>query len=244
MTRRRALMARVESGGQLPEAYQAVEYLESTGTQSINLGVYANQDSVMISDVLFVKSNQSFYYGGGTAYGSKTFECYFWNPNLQFNEWGSTIYLSGSDVPNNIRATIYHSLNRYALTYAGGDVSREETFTSTFQTEYPVHLFALNRQSGVAYGKARIYGAEFYQGQTIVRKCIPCYRKSDDKPGMYDLVSETFLTNAGTGEFLVGPDVIDSISPWMVARRRMLIGDQNKLILYANGNEHTAITGG
>ena len=36
---------------------------------------------------------------------------------------------------------------------------------------------------------------------------IPCYRKSDSEPGMYDLVSKMFFTNAGTGEFLVGPDV-------------------------------------
>lgn len=207
MTRRRALLARMKSGGQLPEAYQAVEYLESTGTQSINLGVYANQDSVMISDVLFVKSNQSFYYGGGTAYGSKTFECYCWSPNLQFNEGSHTIYLSYNDVPNNIRATIYQSLNHYALTYDGGVVSTDRTYTLTFQAEYPVHLFALNRQSGVAYGKVIIYGVEFYQGQTIARKCIPCYRKSDNKPGMYDLVSNTFFTNQGTGEFVVGADI-------------------------------------
>jgi len=32
---------------------------------------------------------------------------------------------------------------------------------------------------------------------------IPCVRKSDSKPGMYDTVSKTFYTNAGTGEFIV-----------------------------------------
>lgn len=37
--------------------------------------------------------------------------------------------------------------------------------------------------------------------------CIPCYRKSDNKPGMFDLVSRQFLTNSGTGEFTVGPNV-------------------------------------
>ena len=32
---------------------------------------------------------------------------------------------------------------------------------------------------------------------------IPCIRKFDSKPGMYDTVSKTFYTNAGTGEFIV-----------------------------------------
>lgn len=36
---------------------------------------------------------------------------------------------------------------------------------------------------------------------TVVRDMIPCYRKSDVKPGMYDLVGKRFYTNAGRGEF-------------------------------------------
>jgi hypothetical protein len=37
---------------------------------------------------------------------------------------------------------------------------------------------------------------------------IPCYRKADNVAGMYDLFSGEFYTNAGTGEFIIGPDVI------------------------------------
>lgn len=36
---------------------------------------------------------------------------------------------------------------------------------------------------------------------------VPCYRKSDGEIGMYDTVSKTFYTNAGTGTFLKGADV-------------------------------------
>ena len=36
---------------------------------------------------------------------------------------------------------------------------------------------------------------------------VPCYRKSDGEIGMYDLVSNTFFTNQGTGTFLKGADV-------------------------------------
>ena len=36
---------------------------------------------------------------------------------------------------------------------------------------------------------------------------VPCYRKSDDEIGMYDLVRKQFYTNAGTETFLKGADV-------------------------------------
>lgn len=38
-------------------------------------------------------------------------------------------------------------------------------------------------------------------------KAVPCYRKADDEIGFYELVSGTFLTNAGSGTFGKGPDV-------------------------------------
>ena len=36
---------------------------------------------------------------------------------------------------------------------------------------------------------------------------IPCYRKSDNEPGMYDIINNEFYTNAGTGTFDIGNDV-------------------------------------
>ena len=40
---------------------------------------------------------------------------------------------------------------------------------------------------------------------------VPCYRKSDNKPGMYDIFNGVFYTNQGTGEFAVGPVSYDSL---------------------------------
>ena len=36
---------------------------------------------------------------------------------------------------------------------------------------------------------------------------VLCYRKADNKGGMYDIINNEFHTSAGTGEFIVGPDV-------------------------------------
>ena len=37
---------------------------------------------------------------------------------------------------------------------------------------------------------------------------VPARRKSDDAIGLYDRVSETFLTNQGTGAFVAGPEIV------------------------------------
>lgn len=40
-----------------------------------------------------------------------------------------------------------------------------------------------------------------------IRNFIPCYRKSDNVIGMYDLITKTFYENAGTGTFIKGNDI-------------------------------------
>jgi hypothetical protein len=74
-----------------------------------------------------------------------------------------------------------------------------------------VLLFARsNGTSGAAMTSAagiRIYHCKFYDGDNIVRDLYPCYRKSDNVPGMYDRINETFYPNKGTQSFIVGQDV-------------------------------------
>ena len=54
---------------------------------------------------------------------------------------------------------------------------------------------------------ARYYESKWWNDGTLVRHFIPCYRISDDKPGMYDIVNDVFYTNVGTGEFELGPNL-------------------------------------
>jgi hypothetical protein len=41
----------------------------------------------------------------------------------------------------------------------------------------------------------------------LVRNFIPCYRKSDNVIGMYDVINDAFYTNSGTGTFIKGPNI-------------------------------------
>jgi len=84
-----------------------------------------------------------------------------------------------------------------------------ETTTNTYRPAgaRAIVLFARGTSAVAESGnrtKGKIYYAKIWNKGDLVRDLIPCYRKSDNEAGMYDLVTETFFTNAGTGEFLYG----------------------------------------
>ena len=58
-------------------------------------------------------------------------------------------------------------------------------------------------------GTMRIHYARIYNpNNELIKQFIPCYRKSDNKPGMYDTVNSVFVTKSGSGsEFVVGNNV-------------------------------------
>lgn len=57
------------------------------------------------------------------------------------------------------------------------------------------------------YSIYTLYDFEIYENGNLLKKYIPCYRKSDDVIGLYEVVNGEFKTNAGTGVFTKGPDV-------------------------------------
>ena len=74
-----------------------------------------------------------------------------------------------------------------------------------------LYLFTMHYSDGIILSttnKNRFYSCEITNRQDqIVSNLIPCYRKADSVAGMYDNVNHRFLTNQGTGTFVVGSDV-------------------------------------
>ena len=90
--------------------------------------------------------------------------------------------------------------------------------TITNFTNYPVHNMFLFRDSSGQYpfySVKKIYDVKFETRASssedfiVVKHLIPCYRKSDNVCGFYDVIGNEFYTSKGTGTLLAGPDVID-----------------------------------
>lgn len=204
----------------IPNEYQEVEYIEGTGTQYIKTNYIPTiDDTRMVVDMMSlqtytgdamtlgsVKTNGSAYYL--EHYTGTRFYAAIGLSRYQNIQWG------GSNVTGN-KIRVDMSTSEFKVTV----LKRGVTYTSvptayynSYDNESPVYLFAWNRDDKAQYlGKyTRIYLIEFYKGDVLTAKFIPCYRKSDNEIGMYDTVSKQFFTNQGTGTFLKGNDVYHS----------------------------------
>lgn len=194
----------------LPPEYQKVDYLTSTGTQRIETGLVNNAYNVPVKYEFGVSypstsarqlhgSQGAFYIGvvsgkwqtgqGGTT-GSGTALANTWY-NVKYYASGET----GTSAP---RKGVYANL--------GDDMDVQVysySYTFDISDDYQICVFSLNGQNlpsscSVSYFKV-------WQGGTLQRHLVPCYRKSDKEIGMYDIVNGVFYTNAGTGNFTCYP---------------------------------------
>lgn len=208
----------------VPEAYQAVEYLQSSGTQYIVTSIPANTANSGTIDFMSTSLKQWAYiygassttradpggFGFSTAFGASTPYNYGWVYDSQYNST-SSISVS-ADI--NVRHTAgFHYLSNNIEYMFDGEIMTKDYMAETYTiTTNSIYLFAMNyNNKTVSNGmkvNARVYSFKLYNnnGDKIL-DCRPCYRKSDSVAGMWDRVSKTFLTNQSTGTFSVGGDV-------------------------------------
>lgn len=217
MQRRRELMT-MQGQQKLPSAYRAIEYLESSGTQWIDTGIVPDvQTWARLKFVNLVTT-------GDVIFGYWDSEMTSWR---MFNPDGSNNYL---DLPSGDRTTyrwitrvetnIYPNFlieleigNKFKKIFQNDGYLNDQHLSELITTEFydtPIESFVttnktltLNHYSDTKNSSNRWYDVKIYNGDVLERHMIPCVRKSDNKPGMYDTVTKTFYTNAGTGEFIV-----------------------------------------
>ena len=185
----------------LPSGYTQVAYMRSSGTQWIDTGYYPNQNTKFkisgkqgdtdcalfgLSQVLYCFNNS----GTTTYYG-------FCGDNSSF-----TFTMRSVPIVLTMSATDGIVINgtKYVDLTAGSTTA-----------DYPMALFGrmTNTTGEIAkLGNHRINYAKIYENNILIHNYIPCRRNSDNVLGMYDTVTGNFLTNAGTGTFTAGADVV------------------------------------
>lgn len=186
----------------LPAEYQEVEYIESTGTQYIDTGIADTQYITAHLDMQF------------TEQSSSTMIIIAWSTGAGrwFGKGSYNTYSAGNDAVSNIDALLRKEIDVFFTSSKTGftidGVTYQKSITSSRSNGYT--MFAgRNVNTGVSFfASAKLYKATIQENGVTIRDLVPCYRKIDNKPGLYDLVNDVFYTNDGTGEFNVGADVI------------------------------------
>lgn len=199
---------KVRNKSGLPLGYQAIEYVESSGTQYIDTGISGECKVIIDCQGNDTASASEIVVGSYTSAPS------FFGAYGATNKWG----MSGSsyglltDVDYTTRATFEIYFRDDAYIKVNGT-------TYTCAGTVPIYTsatYALFRAKGKAssvyyYASAKIYSCKFEQNNTLVRNLIPARRNSDNVIGMYDTVTDTFLTNEGTGSFVAGPNIANDM---------------------------------
>ncbi len=186
----------------LPVEYQEVEYIESTGTQYIDTGISSTRYITAHLDMQF------------TEYSSSSMIIIAWSTGAGrwFGKGGLNTYSAGNDAVSDIdcltRKEIEVTFTNSDITFVIDGTTYSKASTSSQSITYT--MFAgRNVKSGVSYySSAKLYKATIQENGLTIRDFIPCYRKIDKKPGLYDAFNDVFYTNDGTGEFNVGADII------------------------------------
>ena len=193
----------------IPSKYISLNYIESNGTQYIDIGLVPSANCGYEITWADMSANGSNYVmgsraGSGTIYNAVS-------GSISSNS--ITIPLTNVALPNN-----YRQIGRYFICKANFTsetngtaevfcVNTTETFSGTQSNSSSgatanMCIFALN-PSNIHKGM-RLFSAKIYDNNTLVRDLVPVKRRSDNVVGLYDKINGVFYTNAGSGSFIAG----------------------------------------
>lgn len=193
----------------LPAGYKKCAYLQSNGTQWIDTGIIPNADTG-----LYLKA-QHLSYGDYMSFGSyenesakfyaprfnTTNKCGTWSFGTNYQL--SFYYDKGDDLIYTSTMNLY---NDKTVNFWSDDTNWfgiiSVNFTTTFTRS--LWLFSYNMDGttiNATYAKwgGRIYRAKITQGDALIHDFVPCL-DADNRPCMYDLVTQTPYYNQSGGE--------------------------------------------
>lgn len=194
----------------LPGGYTRLEYIQSSGTQYIDTGF--SIDSTNYSSIQFIIDCEIIGKGSGQSdwliNGSNINSAYFYVGQYQ----GTYYYGCGGSADINTNVAVVDGRHTFTLDTSAkkfivSDVLDISATVTRVSATAPILLF------GFAYSPVRsfaqkLYEAKIYQESVLQRHFIPCLRKSDQMVGLFDLNTQTFFENSGTGAFIAGPKVV------------------------------------
>ena len=191
-----------QHASRLPAGYREVEYIESSGAQWIDTGVYLGEEysfSLDI-DILSVVPATGIF---GTFKSGVMYYAYISSPHKKWQVG------YGNSFSDNITSVLQ---GRYVITASGGkfwlngDLLKDTTGRFATSPDRTALLFNINSASSYNKLIAKFHSLSINDGMALVRSFVPCVRIADSKPGMYDLcgsicglTNSPFYINAGSG---------------------------------------------
>ena len=178
-----------------------VEFLESTGTQYIDTMVYGRYDTPVTLDTEIVNIlTTRGIFGSFSSVGTNR-SLFLYTTSSSMLQVGAGGNLSTDDY-------LTADTNRHLWKWEGSKVFKDGNLIQDFGVSYThtlktLSVFTTKRFDGTIYpiSSCRVYGVTIFN----VMELIPV--RVGTVGYMYDTVSGSLFGNAGTGDFIVGPDI-------------------------------------
>lgn len=190
---------------EIPKDYKQVQYIETTGTQFIDTGIFPTTTTRWELDMQYtvVPSSKAFYNGLYNGSNCRFDIAYATNGNFRLNIGNQSAFdPRKGDLSRHV----------FALDIPRKRVEIDEeiykcSFNFTNATRGGIKIGNRYDESISYPCSEKIYVSKIYSNDIFEQYLIPCYRVSDHVVGMYDLIGKKFYENSGTGTFLYGPEV-------------------------------------
>lgn len=207
-----------------PADHTELTYIESTGTQYINLGVLPNNNLKIELDYQFLDYWKQAGAGGSTEQGNQVGSilisntkrfCISYLPNNNKFVFALGVgYNSSVDKDSN-----RHKFTIDTINWKFGVDNTLENFSSVnFDSDKTFTLFGCNGDfsSFASYGwenanygymgDSRFYGCKIYYGSLLIMDLVPA-KDVDGVACIYDKIKKECIYNQGTGSFVAGAEV-------------------------------------
>lgn len=196
-------------GGWLPDDYQEVEYIESNVEnwygQVINTWIYSWET---ISAEIKLRYDSNYFWDDrwifGTYWTADALLLTHYFQNIRWHNYGNWADYGDDWNIRIIKVTPEEIIIDWNI------YQQESYWQSAEEEAHTICLFTTHRWSNEWWWYVlercwayKLYYFKIWNGETLVRDMIPCYRKADNVAWLYDLVEWVFYTNQGTGEFII-----------------------------------------
>lgn len=177
--------------GSFIPAPRFVEYIEFTGTQYIDTGLFPNSNWRIESVCLATVASKNIYSSNEQLKRifARTAGGTWWFGN-------STVGVNNEKLPLNNVNTIVHDKNGVIIN--GVSYAYDKQVDEFDASSRSLYLGAMNGDLSVSL-VGRIYDFKIYDNDVLIQHLKPCLR--GNTPCMFDMVTGMYFTNSGTGEF-------------------------------------------
>ena len=183
--------------------YTQLEYIQNTGIQWIDTGVYPNQTIKIQIELTCYGTTGGAIIGNDSADDNNDYRLFNYTDNHWYYDFKDQRCIDGLRTVSLGTKYLLELGNNYIKDVNSGTILVSGSSISQFSSSTPIYIFKAT--GGASY---TLHSLKMWLNNVLVRNYIPCIDNSAEENmniGLYDKVTKTFT--CGTGYFYAGPEI-------------------------------------